>query len=249
MPSAIVNFLKGVAAPFQALPLLFKPGIRTYAFLPLCLTIFVLSSATYFLSSTIDSTLEMIAPNWPGWINSVVSWAISSLISIWASFFLLGFINFLSCPFNSLLSLKVLAHLSRSPERNNDATTLLIEVRGSVSALKAEVKKVFYYLKFAAVILLLSLIPGINIFSPLLWIVFGAWMLTIEYLDYPFSNDHVIFPESLKTMACQKSTCLGFGLAITLIALIPVVNWLTVAIGVVGATVLYRSNFNTNEPS
>ena len=72
-------------------------------------------------------------------------------------------------------------------------------------------------------------------------------MLTIEYLDYPFSNDHVIFPESLKTMTSQKATCLGFSFSITLIALIPVVNWLTVAIGVVGATVLYRNNFNANE--
>ena len=249
MPSVIVNFLKGVAAPFQALPLLFKPGIRTYAFLPLCLTILVLSSASYFLSSTIDSTFSMVAPNWPGWMSSVISWAISSLISIWVSFFLLGFINFLSCPFNSLLSSKVLVYLSKSSERMNNTTTLLIDVKESVSALKAEVRKVFYYVKFAAIILLLSLIPGINIFSPLLWVVFGAWMLTIEYLDYPFSNDHVIFPESLKTMADQKATCLGFGLAITAIALIPVLNWLTVAIGVVGATALYRNNFNTNELS
>ena len=74
-------------------------------------------------------------------------------------------------------------------------------------------------------------------------------MLTIEYLDYPYSNEQIIFPESLKTMARKKATCLGFGLSFTLIALIPIVNWLTVAIGVVGATILYRNNFSTNELS
>ena len=249
MPTMIMDFFKGVAAPFQALPLLFKPRIRTYAFLPLCLTIFVLTSGAYFLSSTIDATLSSMAPNWSGWINSMISWALSALISMWASLFLLGLINILSCPFNSLLSSKVLIYLSGPSEQAYKQTPIFVEIHESFGALAAEVKKVVYYVKFASIILLLSIIPGVNVFGPLLWVIFGAWMLTIEYLDYPLSNEQIVFPESLKTMACQKATCLGFGLSITLIALIPIVNWLTVAIGVVGATVLYRNNFSTHELS
>ena len=249
MRSVIMNFLAGIAAPFQALPLLFKPRIRPYTLLPLCLTIFILLSGAYFISSTIDATLSSMAPNWFSWINSLISWALSALISMWASIFLLGLINILSCPFNSLLSLKVLTYLSGSPEQINKQTPILAEIHESFGALAAEVKKIVYYAKFASIILILSIIPGVNVFSPLLWVIFGAWMLTIEYLDYPLSNEQVIFPESLKTMARQKATCLGFGLSITFIALIPIVNWLTVAIGVVGATVIYRNNFNTDELS
>lgn len=125
---------------------------------------------------------------------------------------------------------------------------LFREIWESFGALNAELKKVFYYVKVASIILVLSLIPVMNVLAPLLWFLFGAWMLTIEYLDYPFANNHIIFPESLKTMSAHKAMCLGFGLSITLIALIPVVNWFTVAIGVIGATVIYDKNFCDNEP-
>jgi len=246
MRALIGNFLTGVLAPFQALPLLLRPKIRIYAFLPLCLTIIVLLGGAYFLRSTIETTLSLMVPAFPDWINSMISWALSALISIWTSFFLLGLISILSCPFNSLLSSKVLLYLSNPTEPKNNPTSLLLEIRESIGALKAELKKVFYYMKCASIILILSLVPGINIFAPLLWVFFGAWMLTIEYLDYPFSNDQIVFPESLKTIVSQKATCFGFGLSITLIALIPIVNWLTVAIGVVGATLIYRKNYSAN---
>ncbi len=249
MPIIIGNFLTGVIAPFQAMPLLLKPKVRTYAFLPLCLTISILSSGAYFLSSAIDTILSLIAPDYPNWFSSVISWALSALISVWASFLLLGLINILSCPFNSLLSSKVLLYLSGSLEQTRNPKSLIVEIRESFSALKAELKKVLYYIKLASIVLVLSLIPGINIFAPVFWVLFGAWMLTIEYLDYPFSNNQVIFPESLKTMTSQKATCLGFGLSITLIALVPIVNWLTIAIGVIGAALIYHEKFTANELS
>ena len=165
MLTVIVNFLKGVIAPFQALPLLFNPKIRTYAFLPLCLTIVVLTSGAYFLSSAIDTTLSLMVPNWAGWINSMVAWALSVLISMWASLFLLGLINILSCPFNSLLSSKVLIYLSESSEQANKQTSIFVEIHESFGALTAEIRKLVYYAKFASIILVLSVIPGVNVFA------------------------------------------------------------------------------------
>ena len=72
-------------------------------------------------------------------------------------------------------------------------------------------------------------------------------MLTIEYLDYPFENDGTVFPQSLEAIAGQKSRCLGFGLSLTLIALTPILNWFTIAIGVTSATVLYHEEFNAKK--
>jgi len=35
---------------------------------------------------------------------------------------------------------------------------------------------------------LLFIIPVINIAAPILWLLFSAWYMTLEYTDYPMAN-------------------------------------------------------------
>jgi uncharacterized protein involved in cysteine biosynthesis len=60
--------------------------------------------------------------------------------------------------------------------------------------MKREWQKLAWYLPRAIVLLLLYFIPGIGqTVAPVLWFLFSAWMLAIQYCDYPFDNHKVPF--------------------------------------------------------
>ncbi len=52
--------------------------------------------------------------------------------------------------------------------------------------MKREWQKLARYLPRAIVLLLLYFIPGVGqTVAPVLWFLFSAWMLAIQYCDYP----------------------------------------------------------------
>lgn len=58
--------------------------------------------------------------------------------------------------------------------------------------MKREWQKLAWYLPRAIVLLILYFIPGIGqTVAPVLWFLFSAWMLAIQYCDYPFDNHKV----------------------------------------------------------
>ncbi|MEZ5582290.1 MAG: hypothetical protein R3F37_05475 [Candidatus Competibacteraceae bacterium] len=54
-------------------------------------------------------------------------------------------------------------------------------------------------------LLVLFVIPGVNVIAPLLWLVFGAWMLALQYADYPMGNHGLRFRSNVVYWA--KSEC------------------------------------------
>jgi hypothetical protein len=62
--------------------------------------------------------------------------------------------------------------------------------------MKREWQKFAWYLPRAIVLLILYFMPGIGqTVAPVLWFLFSAWMLAIQYCDYPFDNHKVPFKE------------------------------------------------------
>lgn len=63
--------------------------------------------------------------------------------------------------------------------------------------MKREWQKFAWYLPRAIVLLILYFIPGIGqTIAPVLWFLFSAWMLAIQYCDYP-----------LITIRCRLKRC------------------------------------------
>ena len=67
------------------------------------------------------------------------------------------------------------------------------------------------FLYFACWLGILFLIPGINLAAPFLWGLFSAWMLAIEYADYPMANHMLRFPEQRKRLRRRRLLSWGFG--------------------------------------
>lgn len=77
------------------------------------------------------------------------------------------------------------------------------------------------YLPRAIVLLILYFIPGIGqTLAPVLWFLFSAWMLAIQYCDYPFDNHKVPFKTMREALRTRKVTNMQFGALTSLFTMI-----------------------------
>jgi CysZ protein len=85
-------------------------------------------------------------------------------------------------------------------------------------------------------LLLLFFVPLLNLLAPPAWLLFGAWMLAMEYLDYPLGNRGLLFSEVRARATEQRSLTLGFGIGVLCLTLIPLLNFVAIPSAVAGAT-------------
>lgn len=110
---------------------------------------------------------------------------------------------------------------------------------GSVKSIVAELKKLAYLTLWAIPLLILFLIPGINLFAPVAWGLFSAWMLALEYSDYAMGNHQISFRQERKLLKKNRGLAWGFGGGMLLLTLIPILNFFAMPVGVAGGTVLW----------
>ncbi|VAW95532.1 Sulfate transporter, CysZ-type, partial [hydrothermal vent metagenome] len=91
---------------------------------------------------------------------------------------------------------------------------------------------------WAIPLLIISFIPVINVISPVLWAIFSAWMLALQYTDYPLGNRGYTFSKIRYTLSEHKMLSLGFGGSATIATMIPVLNFLVMPVSVAGATIM-----------
>ncbi|MGH8120148.1 MAG: EI24 domain-containing protein, partial [Gammaproteobacteria bacterium] len=96
-----------------------------------------------------------------------------------------------------------------------------------------------YFALRAVPLILLFFIPLLQFAAPFLWLLFGAWLLALEYLDFPMGNHGLAFPEQKNRLQQKRRLALGFGAGIFTLTMIPIANFLAVPVGVCAATRLY----------
>jgi len=108
-----------------------------------------------------------------------------------------------------------------------------------VPSLVSELRKLLYFLLRALPLGLLFLIPGVNLAAPFLWALFSAWMLVIEYIDYPMANHLLHFSTQRRLLRSRRLLSYGFGGGSLLLTMIPLLNFLAMPVSVAGATALW----------
>ena len=74
--------------------------------------------------------------------------------------------------------------------------------------------------------------------APVLWFLFSARMLAIQYCDYPFDNHKVPFKEMRTALRTQKVANMQFGALTSLFTMIPFLNLFIMPVAVCGATAM-----------
>jgi CysZ protein len=235
----------GARYGFRGLSMLTTPGIRRFVLVPLLINIAVFGSAIWWLS-------RWLAPRVSGWVESAVSWlptwldwlagvlsalmwlvfGLGALVAVFYTFSAVA--NLLAAPFNGLLAEKVEAQLTG--KSSDSGVSIWKEI--AVAPMQ-ELRKMLYFLLWAVPLAILFLIPGLNLAAPFLWALFSAWMLALQYLDYPLGNHAIRFSAQRAMIRERRSLGLGFGAAVLLMTLVPVLNFLAMPAAVVGATALW----------
>ena len=72
-----------------------------------------------------------------------------------------------------------------------------------------------------------------------LWLLFGVWMMAIQYIDYPADNHKLGWNEMLAWLRQKRWQSMSFGGIVYLVLLVPVVNLLMMPAAVAGATLFW----------
>lgn len=130
--------------------------------------------------------------------------------------------NWIAAPFNGLLAEQLEARLTGATPPDTGILGIMKDVP---RIMKREWQKLAWYLPRALVLLVLYFIPGIGqTIAPVLWFLFSAWMLAIQYCDYPFDNHKVPFKTMRAALRTQKAANMQFGALTSLFTMIPVLN-------------------------
>ncbi len=233
MNEASNNPVTGFRYLIAGLAMLQKPGLKRYVMVPLLINIIVFTLVAWLGYSQFGNLLDWMLPtdSWFSFLRYLL-WPLFALATLLITFYSFTVIaNIIAAPFNGVLAAKVEYELTgvNPPQATLDW----------VQALKSEARKIAYFLLRAVPLLLLFLIPGLNIVAPFLWLAFSAWFLTLEYADYPMANHGHSFDWQLQRMKRRRMTALGFGGGLTLLMMVPLLNFLAMPAAVVGATRLW----------
>jgi CysZ protein len=233
------NNRSGMHYLFEGLRLIRQPGLRRYVAVPLLVSTVFFTGAMFGLSHWLEVLIDLLLGYLPSWLNWLryLLWpvfAIAGVLIIFYTFSLMT--NLIAAPFNGMLAEAVEQHLSGQPIDTGGWKAL---ARDIVPSLLSELRKLLYFLLRALPLGLLFLIPGVNIAAPFLWALFSAWMLAIEYVDYPMANHLLHFSEQRRRLRKRRLLSLGFGGSSLLMTMIPLVNFLAMPVSVAGATAMW----------
>ncbi len=232
----------------QGWQLISRPGIRRFVILPLLVNILLMGGAFWWLFNRIGDWVPQLMSHIPDWLQwlSYLLWPVMVIsVLLVFSYLFSTLANFIAAPFNGLLAEQLEANLTGNPLPD---TGIMGIVKDLPRIMAREWRKLAYYLPRALVLLLLYVIPGIGqTLAPVLWFLFSAWMLSIQYCDYPFDNHKVSFQHMRSALRQNKVDNLQFGALVSLFTMIPFLNLVIMPVAVCGATAMwvdrYRDQF------
>ncbi|MCK6262216.1 sulfate transporter CysZ [Vibrio sp. ZSDE26] len=234
---------------FYGIELAMTPGIRRFVLLPLLANVLLVGGALFYLFSNMDSWISQ----WMGQLPEFLSWLSYLLwplivITILATFsyFFSTLANFIAAPFNGLLAEKVEEYLIGAPI-NDDGFSALIKDLPRIFA--REWRKLLYIFPKAVGLFILLLIPALGqTVGPFLWFIFTAWMLSVQYCDYPFDNHKVEFNKMRYSLKQNQTKTYSFGSLVAIFTTIPILNLVVMPIAVCGATAMWVSEYKEQNP-
>lgn len=226
--------------------LCFKPGIRRFVILPLLTNILLFGGSLFYLYSNLSGWLD----NWLDTLPDMLSWLSYLLLPLLGitiiatfSYFFSTVANWIAAPFNGLLAEKLEIQLSGQGPIDQNLFSL---IKDTPRILHREWVKLKYYLPKALGLFILLLIPALGqTLGPILWFAFSAWMMAIQYCDYPFDNHKVTFPKMRHDLKGDKWRAYSFGGSVALCTMIPLVNLFVMPIAVCGATAMWVDKYKS----
>jgi len=222
--------------------LLNHPSLRPFVLIPLAINVLIFGSLIgvgfNYMSDLMDWMLSRI-PDWLHFIEWILWPLIGITVSLITGYLFTSVALIIASPFNALLAEKAEELITGQPVTSLEGlgAALLAMPR----SILREILKLLYYIPMAIFALLLSFIPGIGAVA---WLLLGAWMMSIQFVDYPMDNHQLSFAKVKAAVRSRRLSSMGFGGMVALCTGIPLVNFFVVPAAVVGATLLWCEELN-----
>ncbi|WP_454255860.1 sulfate transporter CysZ [Pseudomonas sp. Marseille-Q8238] len=237
MPTPVIS---GPAYLGEGLKLIMRPGLRLFVLLPLTLNLLLFIGLIVLAMQQFGGWVDTFMPKLPDWLSFLqyIIWPLFVLLVLLIMFFTFTMLaNIIAAPFNGFLAEKVEV-VARG--RDDFPPFSWAELTAMVPrTIGRELRKLGYFLPRALPLLILSFIPVVNLVATPLWILFGVWMMAVQYIDYPADNNKLGWDDMLAWLREKRWQSLGFGGAVYLALLIPFVNILVMPAAVAGATLFW----------
>ena len=233
------NPVKGGGYLLKGVNLLSEKKLRIFILVPLMINILLFSFALFMLFNQlpnwVDSWLSFL-PDFLSFIEFILYplVAVTAALVVYYSFSLVA--NIIAAPFNGLLSERV-EQLVAGKEVADESFSELMAI--IPRAIGRELAKLAYYLPKLILVVIISIIPGLNLFAPIVWFVFGAWMMAVQYCDYPMDTNKVSFKDMISRLKNPRLTSRGFGGLVQLAMMVPILNFFVMPVAVIGATLYW----------
>ncbi|PKB87372.1 sulfate transporter CysZ [Ewingella americana] len=238
------NAVNGVHYFSKGWSLISLPGIRRFVVLPLLVNIVLMGGAFWWLFAKLGDWIPAMMSKIPAWLSwlDYLLWPIAVLsVLLVFSYFFSTIANLIAAPFSGLLAEQLEARLTGKTQPDTGIWGIMKDLP---RIMKREWQKLAYYIPRAIVLLVLYFIPGIGqTVAPVLWFLFSAWMLSIQYCDYPFDNHKVSFLDMRRSLGRHKVDNLQFGALVSLFTMIPVLNLVILPVAVCGATAMWVDRY------
>jgi CysZ protein len=238
------NLFKGFGYMTQGFHIILQPGFRLFLLVPFIVNILLFTLMIVWAYSLIDGWMATLLSWLPDWLAFMewLFWLAYFVVIMMTLFY--GFIaaaNLIGAPFYGYLAERTEKYLKGEDIDEPFSWKLLIAM--IPRTIMRELQKILYYLPRVLGLLILGLIPGINLIVAFVWLIFSAWMMAIQYIDYPADNNHMSFKDMRKYLSKYRFTSLGFGMLAFGLTLLPILNFLALPAAVCGAVAFW-----VNEP-
>jgi CysZ protein len=224
----------------EGLKLILSPGLRLFVILPLTVNLLLFGGLIYLALRQFDGWVDAFMPSLPDWLAFLqyILWPLFVVLVVLIVFFTFTLLaNIIAAPFNGFLAEKV-ETVARG-EDNSPPFSWAELFAMLPRTLGREARKLGYFAPRAAALLVLSFIPVVNLVAAPLWLLFGIWMMAVQYIDYPADNNRMSWAEMMIWLRQRRWKSLSFGAVTYAALLVPGLNLLIMPAAVAGATLFW----------
>ncbi len=240
----MTEFFDGVHYLFAGFNLITKPGLKRFVIIPLVINILLFTALFFVLqhyTGILHDQISAYLPAWLQWLAAIiwVLFVVGFFFLFIYAFAVLGAIT--AAPFNGLLAEKVELYLTG---KEPVSRSLIENVKDVPRIIGRQFVIVWYYLPRALLIMLLFFVPVVHVIAFLLWFLFSAWFLTLQYLDFPTDNHRIPVASVRSWLDQRRALALGFGVSLMFVMAIPFVNFFAIPAAAAGAAKLWIEENN-----
>ena len=233
--------IAGLVAPLKALGFVIShPRLWWLTITPFLINLGLFALFFWLTYTRFDAWVRSLLPVGEGWWWQLLLYLLIVLVVLLLLivevylFAVLG--RIVAAPFLELLTQKV-ETLAR-PEAGKPPEIGLLKSIWRVAL--QESKRVLIYLAVMLPLLLLNFIPGLGnlLYAALAWLV-TSFFLAGEFLDYPLERRGFSLGEKMRYTRSLGITGIGFGAAVFIMGLVPILNLALLPLAAVGGTLLF----------